>query len=49
MPTVQRETPIEGYSVPERSAWTRPEFARLETGEAEAQDGSGTDSSGFLS
>lgn len=32
-----------------RSVWTRPEFARLETGEAEAQDGTGPDAAGFVS
>lgn len=33
----------------EGRAWVRPAFVRLETGEAEAADGVGTDSSGFVS
>lgn len=35
--------------VADRRAWLRPAFARLETGEAEAQDGTGTDANDLLS
>lgn len=33
----------------ERRAWLRPAFLRLETGEAEAADGTGGDSNGWIS
>jgi hypothetical protein len=33
----------------DKKSWLAPEFTRLEAGNAEAGDGTGTDSSGFLS
>jgi hypothetical protein len=48
MSSVHQESEVE-ISTIERSVWTRPEFARLETCEAEGVDGAGTEANGFLS
>lgn len=49
MSAVQSEAMINQSSVDEKSAWIRPDYAKLKVAEAENQDGSGTESSGFLS
>lgn len=49
MTSMKQESAVEACAAPEKSVWKRPEFAKLEVGEAEAQDGTGTDASGFLS
>lgn len=49
MPSQIPQPPLEEILIVERRRWHKPAFNRLETGEAEAQDGTGTDAAQALS
>jgi hypothetical protein len=49
MPTIVPETSASDPQSVEKSEWLKPAVVTLDTWEAEGQDGSGTDSSGFVS